>query len=222
VANFVQSFQQQSWYPQVEAVMQQYGVPDYLWEGVVEAESGGNPKAYNPNDPDGGSYGLFQINGVHGNAATWPISQQATWAAQQLAPVARSLPSNATPAQATIAAENAAWPGSANSSTGRSEYAGRLSAMQAAQAGNSQGGAQFTGATTTSATSTSHPALNPLGSFGASLDNWVRGGSFSNTEPTQQNWVASVESYLTNAGWWVLGFFIAAIIIIVGVLFARS
>ena len=27
---------------------------------VLECESGGNPKAHNPKDPNGGSYGLFQ------------------------------------------------------------------------------------------------------------------------------------------------------------------
>jgi len=34
--------------------------------GIVNAESGGNQYAHNPNDPFGGSYGLAQINGVHG------------------------------------------------------------------------------------------------------------------------------------------------------------
>ncbi len=32
---------------------------------VAMCESGARPKAYNPDDPYGGSYGIFQINGVH-------------------------------------------------------------------------------------------------------------------------------------------------------------
>lgn len=33
---------------------------------VAMAESEGNPNAINPNDPNGGSFGLFQINAVNG------------------------------------------------------------------------------------------------------------------------------------------------------------
>ena len=36
---------------------------------IALAESGGNPNAFNPNDPSGGSFGLTQINGVHQGAA---------------------------------------------------------------------------------------------------------------------------------------------------------
>lgn len=31
---------------------------------IAKCESGFNQKAYNPKDPHGGSYGLFQINGA--------------------------------------------------------------------------------------------------------------------------------------------------------------
>lgn len=34
--------------------------------GIAMAESGGNTNAYNGNDPNGGSFGVLQINGVHG------------------------------------------------------------------------------------------------------------------------------------------------------------
>lgn len=37
-----------------------------LMTQIAMAESSGNVAAYNPQDPYGGSYGLFQINGVHG------------------------------------------------------------------------------------------------------------------------------------------------------------
>lgn len=44
------------------------GNPDFadLAAAVAMAESSGNPNAYNPNDPNGGSRGLWQINGIHG------------------------------------------------------------------------------------------------------------------------------------------------------------
>lgn len=38
--------------------------------GIAMAESGGNPNAGNTNDPYGGSFGLYQINGVHGLSMT--------------------------------------------------------------------------------------------------------------------------------------------------------
>src|SRR5208337_994930 len=41
---------------------------------VAMAESSGNPNAFNGNDPHGGSFGLFQINGAHGAQATYDVN----------------------------------------------------------------------------------------------------------------------------------------------------
>lgn len=46
-----------------------------LAAAIALGESGGDPNAFNPKDPHGGSFGLFQINGVHGDQATFdPIA----------------------------------------------------------------------------------------------------------------------------------------------------
>jgi hypothetical protein len=42
-----------------------------LAAAVAMAESSGNPSAFNGADPHGGSFGLWQINGAHGDAATF-------------------------------------------------------------------------------------------------------------------------------------------------------
>jgi hypothetical protein len=45
----------------VRSVMQQYGIPDYIWYPIARAESGLNPFAVN-NSPREISKGIFQIN----------------------------------------------------------------------------------------------------------------------------------------------------------------
>jgi hypothetical protein len=44
-----------------EAVIEEFGEKMAL---IVNCESGFNVRAYNPKDPHGGSYGIFQINGA--------------------------------------------------------------------------------------------------------------------------------------------------------------
>lgn len=48
------------------------GNPAYAAQAaaIAMAESGGNPDAINYSDPHGGSFGLWQINAVHGSLAT--------------------------------------------------------------------------------------------------------------------------------------------------------
>lgn len=60
------SVQQASWYPGVKAVFDEKHVPEYVWEPIMMAESGGNPNAMGDN---GASYGLFQLytRGGQGN-----------------------------------------------------------------------------------------------------------------------------------------------------------
>jgi Lysozyme like domain len=38
---------------------------------IAMAESGGDPYAFNGRDPNGGSVGLWQINGIHGSQASY-------------------------------------------------------------------------------------------------------------------------------------------------------
>lgn len=49
---------------------------------IALAESSGNPAAYNPNDPHGGSFGLWQINGAHGDLASFDVWQNVKAAIQ--------------------------------------------------------------------------------------------------------------------------------------------
>ena len=42
-----------------------------LAAAVAMAESSGDPNAFNGSDPAGGSFGLWQINGVHGDQASF-------------------------------------------------------------------------------------------------------------------------------------------------------
>lgn len=46
----------------------------YLASAVAMGESSGNSNAYNGKDPHGGSFGLFQINGVHGDKASYDVT----------------------------------------------------------------------------------------------------------------------------------------------------
>ena len=52
------------WMQQVHNIFQSQStpVPDPVWKAIMLWESGGNPWAINLLDPNGGSYGLFQLN----------------------------------------------------------------------------------------------------------------------------------------------------------------
>lgn len=49
------------WEKEVAGVFSRYGVPEYVWRPIMQAESGGNPKARAVTDREE-SVGLFQIN----------------------------------------------------------------------------------------------------------------------------------------------------------------
>lgn len=87
---------------QVAQIMEQYDIPDYIWQPIMQLESSGNPDAVSP---DGTSYGLFQIN-VQANPQYAGLdltdpSTNATIAARDfLAPVWHGISSQAmTPGQ---------------------------------------------------------------------------------------------------------------------------
>lgn len=106
------------WYPQVESIMHNAGVPDYLWESIIASEDSSLntsiavPDHYTSTGAFAGySYGLFQLN--QNPSGTDPV-YSAKWAAAKLSAALSKLPSNYTPQQALAAAEQAAWPGMAN------------------------------------------------------------------------------------------------------------
>lgn len=61
------------------------GWPLVIMTATALGESGGNPAAVNSADPNGGSYGLWQINGSHAPGGYTP-----SWAAQILSPSANA------------------------------------------------------------------------------------------------------------------------------------
>ena len=53
---------QAAWIAQVSRIFAKQGVPAHIWEAIMYDESQGNPAAANLADPNGGSFGLFQLN----------------------------------------------------------------------------------------------------------------------------------------------------------------
>lgn len=53
---------QAAWIAQVSQIFAKQGVPAPIWEAIMYDESQGNPAATNLLDPNGGSFGLFQLN----------------------------------------------------------------------------------------------------------------------------------------------------------------
>lgn len=51
-----------TWWDRVDQVMRNAGVPTRVWTAIAFPESSFVPWASNPNDPGGGSYGLFALN----------------------------------------------------------------------------------------------------------------------------------------------------------------
>jgi hypothetical protein len=68
---------------QIASLWVQYGgdpTTAPLAAAIALAESSGDPNAYNGRDPNGGSFGLFQINGIHGAAATYDLATNIRYA----------------------------------------------------------------------------------------------------------------------------------------------
>jgi hypothetical protein len=54
------SYRDEPWFAEVKRIFDAYGVPQWVWEAIMVAESGGNPRARNTRGED--SVGLFQLN----------------------------------------------------------------------------------------------------------------------------------------------------------------
>jgi hypothetical protein len=206
----VASIKAASWYPSVEAVMSNAGVPDYLWMGIIASEDGSlnttqaTPDYYTSDHSFAGySYGLFQLN--QNPSGTDPV-YSAKWAASKLVTALSTLPSDYTPQQALAAAEQAAWPGMANPP----DAASRLSNMNSviAQLGGTNLVPASTALTTPAAQSSNSSSSSSSGpqtlwdwltqTGPADLGTWLQGAA-------QNTAVVLVALVVLAAGLWFLG-----------------
>lgn len=54
------------WREEVLRMVEEAGFNREVAKDIIQCESGWNPQAKNLNDPNGGSFGIWQINGIHG------------------------------------------------------------------------------------------------------------------------------------------------------------
>jgi hypothetical protein len=139
-----------------------------LAAGIALAESGGNPSAQNLNDPNGGSFGLWQINGAHapgGKATPSWISQIEDPGANAAEAVALS--SDGTDWQPWT--DDATWKQWVAAGSPPDPSAATVQSWLSAAGASTGTGAPSDALTTAAAASTSGQAglnLNPLDGFG--------------------------------------------------------